>query len=280
MRNVWFAAALASDLAAAAPLSAKTFRWANDGDVISMDPYARQETTLLSFMANIYEPLIQRDKQLNLEPSLATEWSQTAPDVWRFKLRQGVKFHDGTPFTADDVVFSFERARASQIGATLATAKEIHKIDDFTVDIVTNGPDPIFPQEITNWYMMSKDWAEKNHAEKMAEPTKNEDNFAIRNANGTGPFILKEREHEVKTVLVNNPGWWAKPEHNLTEVVFTRIANASTRVAALLSGDVDMIYDVPTQDIERLKQTSGIKVVQTPELRTVFLAFDVARDEL
>jgi peptide/nickel transport system substrate-binding protein len=281
MRNRLLAVSLiAGFAAAAAPLSAKTFRWANDGDVISMDPYARQETTLLSFMANIYEPLIQRDKKLALEPALATEWSQTAPDTWHFKLRQGVKFHDGTPFTADDVVFSFERALTSQIAATLATAKEIRKIDDFTVDIVTKGPDPIFPQEVTNWYIMSKAWAEKNHAEKMAEPTKNEDNFAIRNANGTGPFILKEREHEVKTVLVNNPNWWAKPEHNLTEVVFTRIANASTRVAALLSGELDMIYTVPPQDIERIRQTKGLKVLQTPELRTVYLGFDMARPEL
>jgi peptide/nickel transport system substrate-binding protein len=265
---------------AAAPLSAKTFRWANDGDVISMDPYARQETTLLSFMGNIYEPLVQRDKQLRLAPALATEWAQTEPTAWRFKLRQGVAFQDGTPFTADDVVFSFERARASQIASTLATAKEIHRIDDFTIDIVTNGPDPILPDEITNWYMMSKAWAEKNHAEKMAEPTKSEDNYAVRNANGTGPFMLKEREHEVKTVLVNNSKWWGKPEHNLTEVVFTRIANASTRVAALLSGELDMIYTVPPQDIDRIAKTKGLKILQTPELRTVYLGFDVARPEL
>jgi len=281
MRNRLLAASLISALAAGTTsLSAKTFRWANDGDVISMDPYARQETTLLSFMGNIYEPLIQRDKQLKLEPALAIEWSQPTPDVWRFKLRQGVKFHDGTPFTADDVVFSFERARTSQVAAILATAKEIRKIDDFTVEIATKGPDPIMPEEITDWYIMSKAWAEKNKAEKMAEPTKNEDNYAIRNANGTGPFILKEREHEVKTVLVNNPNWWAKPEHNLTEVVFTRIANASTRVAALLSGELDMIYTVPPQDIERIRQSKGLKVLQTPELRTVYLGFDMARSEL
>ncbi len=281
MRRPLLVASLLAGLAfAAAPSSGKTFRWANDGDVISMDPYARQETTLLSFMANIYEPLIQRNKTLALEPALAIEWSQPAPDLWRFKLRQGVKFHDGTPFTVDDVVFSFERARASQIAATLATAKEIRKVDDFTVEIVTNGPDPIFTQELTNWYIMSKSWAEKNKAEKMAEPTKNEDNYAVRNANGTGPFVLKEREHEVKTVLVNNPNWWGKPEHNLTEVVFTRIANASTRVAALLSGELDMIYTVPPQDIDRIAKTKGLKILQTPELRTVYLGFDVARPEL
>ena len=280
MRKVWFAAALAASLAVVAPLSAKTFRWANDGDIISMDPYARQETTLLSFAANIYEPLVERDKKLKLEPALATEWSQTEPTIWRFKLRQGVKFHDGSPFTADDVVFSYERVKTSQLAATVATVKEVRKIDDHTIEIVTNGPDPILTDELTNWFIMSKAWAEKNHAEKMAEPTKNEDNFAVRNANGTGPFMLKERQHEVRTVLVNNPNWWGKPEHNLTEVVFTRIANDSTRVAALLSGEIDMIYSVPLQDIDRLRRAPGLKVLQSPELRTIYLGFDLARDEL
>jgi len=282
MRNAVVTVALtaAAALVLAAPVAAKTFRWANDGDIISMDPYARQETTLLSFASNIYEPLIQRDRQLKLEPALATEWSNPTPSVWRFKLRQGVKFHDGTPFTADDVVFSFRRSVTSQIAPIVATFKEVRKIDDFTVEIETKGPDPIVPEEITDWFIMSRAWCEKNHAEKMADPAKNEDNFAVRNANGTGPFMLKEREHEVKTVVVNNPNWWGKVEHNLTEIVFTRIANASTRVAALVAGDVDMIYDVPTQDIERLKNTPKIKVLQTPELRTVYLAFDTARGEL
>jgi peptide/nickel transport system substrate-binding protein len=278
----YFVASLAAAVAVAltSPLAAKTFRWANDGDIISMDPYARQETTLLSFASNVYEPLIQRDRQLKLEPSLATEWSNPEPTIWHFKLRQGVKFHDGTPFTADDVVFSFERATTSQVAPIVATFKEVKKIDDFTIDVVTKGPDPIVPDEITDWYIMSKAWSQKNHAEKMADPAKNEDNYAVRNANGTGPFMLKEREHEVKTVLVNNPTWWGKPEHNLTEVIFTRVANASTRVAALLSGELDMIYTVPVQDIERLKNTPGLKVLQTPELRTVYLGFDQARDEL
>jgi peptide/nickel transport system substrate-binding protein len=272
------AAALA--LAVSGSVSAKTFRWANDGDIISMDPYARQETTLLSFASNIYEPLIQRDRKLKLEPALALEWANTAPTIWRFKLRQGVKFHDGTPFTAEDVVFSYERAKTSQVAPIVGTFKEVRKIDDYTIEVETTKPDPIVPEEITDWFMMSKAWSVANHAEKMAEPAKNEDNFAVRNANGTGPFMLKSREHEVKTVLVNNPNWWAKPEHNLTEVVFTRVANASTRVAALLSGELDMIYTVPPQDIERLKKTPGIKVLQTPELRTIYLGFDVARDEL
>jgi len=132
-------------LMSGAPVAAKTFRWANNGDSNSMDPYARMESFLLSFNGNMYEPLVRRDKDLKLEPALATEWSQPRPDVWRFKLRQGVTFHDGTPFTADDVVFSYERAAnpGSNLTGTVATIQEVKKVDDLTVDIVTKGPDPI-----------------------------------------------------------------------------------------------------------------------------------------
>ncbi len=261
---------------------AKTFRFANDGDVNSMDPYARNETFLLTFVGNIYEPLVGRDKQLKAAPMLATEWSQTKPETWRFKLRQGVKFHDGSPFTADDVIFSFERVRmdGSNLKAVVATVKSVRKVDGDTVEMTTDGPDPILPEEITNWYMMSKSWAEKNNAVKPADLTKSEDFYASRHANGTGPFILGEREPEVKTTLVNNPNWWGKPEHNLTEVTFTHIGNDSTRVAALLSGEIDMMYTVPPQDIERIRRTSGMKIYEGPELRTIFLGFDQTRDEL
>jgi peptide/nickel transport system substrate-binding protein len=261
---------------------AASLRWSNDGDVNSMDPYARNETFLLTFMLNVYEPLVRRDKQLKVEPALATEWSQVAPDVWRFKLRRNVKFHDGTPFVADDVVFSYERAKmpGSNVASMVATIKEVRKVDDATVDIVTDGPDPILLEEITQWSMMSKAWAEKNNAVKPADLTKNEEFFATRNANGTGPFMLKDREPDIKTVLVKNPNWWDKPEHNLDEAVFTRIANDSTRVAALISGDIDMTYNVPSQDVDRLSKTSGVKVYEGPELRTVFLGFDQKRDEL
>src|SRR5947209_17586651 len=146
----------------AAAADAKTFRWANDGDANSMDPYARQETFLLLFDQSMYEPLIRRNREMKLEPGLATEWARTEPTVWRFKLRQGVKFHDGTPFTADDVVFSFDRAThpGSNLASPLATVKEVRKIDDFTVDFVTDGPDPILPYNIPSIGIMSKQWCE------------------------------------------------------------------------------------------------------------------------
>ena len=283
--SIWTVLAFGAVLgvfAGAAP--AKTFRWANDGDVNSMDPYARQETFLLLFDVSMYEPLVRRDRQMKLEPGLATEWARTEPDVWRFKLRPGVKFHDGTAFSADDVVFSFDRAAhpGSNLQSPLATVKEVRKIDDFTVDFVTDGADPILPFNLPTIAMMSKKWCEEHNTARAADLTKNEESYATRNANGTGPFMLKEREPDVKTVLVKNPNWWGQKDEpiDIDEAVFSRIENASTRVAALLSGELDMLYTVPPQDTDRIAKTAGMKVWQTPELRTIFLGMDQARDEL
>jgi peptide/nickel transport system substrate-binding protein len=277
-------AALAAIGALTGAADAKTFRWANDGDANSMDPYARQETFLLLFDQSMYEPLIRRNREMKLEPGLATEWKRTAPDVWRFTLRQGVKFHDGTPFSADDVVFSYDRAThpGSNLAGPLATVQEVKKIDDFTVDIVTDGPDPILPYNLPTIAIMSKKWCEEHNTARAADLTRNEESYATRNANGTGPFMLKERQPDVKTVLVRNPNWWGLKDEpiDIDEAVFSRIENASTRVAALLSGELDMVYTVPPQDTDRIAKTAGMKVWQTPELRTIFLGMDQSRDEL
>ncbi|MGB8842446.1 MAG: ABC transporter substrate-binding protein [Aliidongia sp.] len=265
------------------PVDAAVFRWANDGDVNSLDPYSRSESFLLSFNQNIYEPLARRDRDLKLEPALATAWVQTAPDVWRFTLRDGVKFSDGTPFSADDVEFSYQRVMSatSNLKSYFSTVKEFRKIDARTVEFVTKGPDPILPEELAVWAIMSKQWCAKNNAVTPADLNKiGEENFATRNAMGTGPFMVKERVPDVRTVLVPNPNWWDKPQHNITEAIFNRIQNDSTRVAALLSGEIDFIYTVPPQDVDRISQSAGLKIVQKPELRTVFLGFDQARDEL
>jgi peptide/nickel transport system substrate-binding protein len=277
------AAALLLALGAAAA-DAKTFRWANDGDVNSMDPYARQETFLLAFDQNMYEPLIRRNREMRLEPGLATEWARSEPNVWRLKLRQGVKFQDGTPFSADDVVFSFGRATrpGSNIASPLATIREARKVDDYTVELVTNGPDPILPYSLPTWAIMSKKWCEEHNTTSAADLTKNEESYATRNANGTGPFVLKDRRPDVRTVLVKNPEWWGRDSEpvDIDEAVLNRIESDPTRVAALLSGELDMIYTVPPQDTERIARAAGIKVWRTPELRTIFLGMDQSRDEL
>ncbi len=278
------ALALAGALAIApiSQASAKTFKWANAGDVSSMDPYYRNETFLLAFLENIYEPLVRRDQNLGLEAALATKWGQSSPTVWFFDLRQGVKFHDGTPFTADDVVFSLNRANSggSNMKAYFASVKEIRKAGDFRVEVETRYPDPLLASKWAAILIMSKAWAEKNNAAVASDATKNEENFATRNAMGTGAFILRERKAGEKTILVKNPNWWDKPTHNLTEVIFTPVANAATRVAALKAGDIDMMYEVPPQDTDNLKRDANINVIEGPETRVVYLGFDQERDEL
>ncbi|MDR3532543.1 MAG: ABC transporter substrate-binding protein [Rhodopila sp.] len=263
------------------PAGAATFRWANDGDVNAMDPATRQETVQLSFLANIYEPLVRRNRDLGLEPALATSWEQTSPTVWRFHLRSGVKWQDGSPFTADDVVFTLKRTLSpnSSMRAPMSPVKEARKIDDLTVEFETFTPDPIFLQEQTNLLIMSKAWCEAHNATEPVTIGK-EDNYALHYAMGTGPFKQVSREPDRKTVVEKNPLWWDKPQHNLDRVEFNVISSAPTRVAALLSGEVDMIYSVPPQDIARIKQTEGLKLLQTPELRTIYLGLNQSRNEL
>ncbi len=255
---------VATDLAAPAAAQGKVFRWANDGDVNSMDPYARNETFLLAFLANIYDPLVRRNKQLELEPALAVKWGQVSPTTWFFDLRTDVKFHDGSPFTADDVVFSLNRGagKGSNLLGYFATVKAVRKVSDTRVEVDTNVPDPLLAGKWAQVAIMSKAWAEKHKTLDVADLTKNEENYATRNANGTGPFKLKSREPDVKTVLERNAEWWDKnPEHNLSEVVFNRIGNAATRVSALLSGEIDMIYTVPPQDADRIAKDPQTKII-------------------
>jgi peptide/nickel transport system substrate-binding protein len=262
---------------------AKTFRWANDGDPTTMDPHARSDAFVSSFDFNMYEPLVRRDRNLKLEPALATEWATINPTTWRFKLRHGVTFHDGAPLTVEDVLFSFQRAIApgSDLAAQLSAVKEVKKIDDDTIDFVTDGPAPILPNYLAAVAIMSKAWCE-THNTVRAATLKDEESYATRNANGTGPFMLKDRQPLVRTVLVKNPSWWGLKDQpiDIDEVVFSRVENSATRMAALLSGDLDMIYNVPPQDIDRVAKDPAIKVWQTPELRTIFLGMDQARDEL
>ena len=275
-------AALLAFLSHAHPATAASLRWANDGDAGAMDPYTRQETVQLSFLSNIYEPLARRDRNLALEPALALKWEQLSPTLWRFHLRPNVKWQDGSPFTADDVVFSLGRiqSKSSALRAPLAMVREARKIDTLTVDFETHQPDPIFPQEQTNFLIMSKAWCEARDAVEPVLLGGKEDNRAVRDAMGTGPFRLVSREADSKTVVERHPGWWDTPEHNLDRVEFHVISSAATRVAALLSGEMDMIYAVPPQDMARIGAAPGLRLIQNPELRTIFLGFDVGRDEL
>ena len=269
-------------VSACASAHAVTLRVANQGDAQSMDPHSLNESLQLTFTNNIYEPLVARDKQLALAPGLATKWTQTKPTVWRFELRHGVNFQDGTPFTADDVVFSINRAAGpgSDMQSYTSSFKEVRKIDAYTVEIETTTPFPILPDSLTNLFMMSKKWCEDNKATTPVDRRKGIENAASFRANGTGPYRLKERQPSSRTVLVRNGSYWGKVDGNVDEVIFTPIGNAATRVAALLSGEVDLMEPVPLQDVERIKSSPNLKVMQGPELRTIFLGMDQKRDEL
>jgi peptide/nickel transport system substrate-binding protein len=261
---------------------AATLRVANQGDVQSMDPQSLNESLQLSFMGSVYESLVGRGKDMSVVGLLATKWTQTSPTIWRFDLRKGVKFHDGTPFTADDVVFSFKRATdaGSDMRGYTAPIKDVRKVNDLTVEIETISPFPILPDTLTVFAIMSKKWCEENKATTPVDRRKGVENTASFKANGTGPYRLKERQPSVRTVLVRNFNHWDKVEGNVDEVVFTPIGNDATRVAALLSGEVDVMEPVPLQDVERVKSTAGYTVLQGPELRTIFLGMDQKRDEL
>jgi peptide/nickel transport system substrate-binding protein len=262
--------------------SAVTLRIGNQGDAQSLDPHSLNESLQLTVVGNVYEPLVTRDRAYKLAPSLATDWKQTSPTVWRFNLRKGVEFHDGTPFTADDVIFSYERAKGdgSDMKSYVGQIKEVKKIDAHTLDFVLNTPFPILPELFTQWHIMSKKWCETNQATKPVDRRKGIENAASFRANGTGPYRVRERQPNVRTTFTRNGNYWGKIEGNVDEVIFNVIGNDATRVAALLSGEVDVMEPVPVQDVPRVKAAPGLQVLQGPELRVIFLGMDQKRDEL
>ncbi|HYF21133.1 MAG TPA: ABC transporter substrate-binding protein, partial [Ramlibacter sp.] len=249
--HLLYAAVLCAFASAA---SAQTVRIANQGDALSMDPHSLNESLQLSTMHNVYEPLVGRAKDFSLAPLLATSWKQTSPTVWRFELRKGVQFHDGTPFTADDVVFTFQRARddGGDMKGVVNDIKEVRKVNDFAVDIETTAPYPILPYQISDVMIMSRKWCETNQAARPVDRRKGVENAASFRANGTGPYRLRERQPNVRTTFVRNGNYWGKIEGNVQEVVFTPIGNDATRVAALLSGEIDVMEPVPLQDVDRV----------------------------
>jgi peptide/nickel transport system substrate-binding protein len=267
-------------------VDAKPFRWASQGDPQTADPHSQNESLTNLFSAAVHDTLVMRDNNLKLVPGLATSWQQLSPTTWRFTLRQGVKFHDGTPFTADDVIFTWERASHpnSQLRQYAIPVGKPRKIDDYTVEFVQDRPNPVTLEHATTIYVMSKGWATKNKVERPLDFKGKEETFASRNANGTGAWILASREPGIRTVLRRNGDWWGvkdgRAPGNVTEVTYTQVSADATRTAALLSGQVDFVLDPPPQDLRRLEETKAIKVVRGQENRVVFFGFDQSRDEL
>jgi peptide/nickel transport system substrate-binding protein len=284
-RAVMFWTALVVLWAISAPARAENvLRWASQGDAITLDPHAQNEGQTLTFVQQIYEPLIERLPNLDKVPCLALSWRLVDPLTWEFKLRPNVAFGDGRPFTADDVAFSYQRALSatSDFRGIIAAVAQVRVIDPLTVRIITKAPDPTLPDEATNIFIMSKGWAQEHDVVVPQDRAAGQETYAVRHANGTGAFTLELREPDVKTSWVRNPKWWglAQYPHNLDRVVYVPIRNAATRVAALLSGELEFVLDPPLQDIPRLQTAGTLSIERAPEARTIFLGMNSSKKEL
>ncbi|MEO5325055.1 ABC transporter substrate-binding protein [Mesorhizobium sp. CC13] len=282
MRRLWKTIATAVTLGLLATAAhANTLRWAGQRDIFSLDPYSYGSTSNLAFLNHIYEGLVRYTPEFEVVPALATEWQLIDNKIWRFKLRQGVKFHNGAEFTADDVIASLKRVSdpTSPLRGNIPLYVGSKKIDDYTVEIEVSSPSALFLNDMTNIFMFDAQWLVDNNSEKPTDVGAKVEGYATYNTNGTGPFKLESRVPDSKTVLVVNDGWWDEKKHNLTRIEFTPIGSPATRVAALLSGEVDLVDSAPIQDLPRLEAAPGIKVDKRSDLRTVSIAFN-RRDKL
>lgn len=279
--GIALAVVLLTACVAAGPVGATTLRFASAFDPQSLDPHALALLYQTRVVSQIYESLVARDRDFAIEPALAVSWQQVEPRRWRFKLRPNVKFHDGTPFVADDVVFSIGRALAknSQRSFQLRGVIEARKVDDLTVDFLLEAPDAVLPEKLVYVGIMSKAWAAKHDVIEPQNYNAKQETYAVRNTNGTGPYVLKSYESDVRTVLVANPNWWGR-RGNVDEATYVVIQSDATRLAALISGQVDLVIDPPFQDVPRLQKEARFKLAQITDIGTQYLGFDQSRDEL
>ena len=270
----------------ALPLHAKTFRWSSASDIPTLDIHSQNNALGNGVHAAIYESQVYyNSKTFTIEPMLATAWKQVSPTHMQFTLREGVKFSDGSALTAEDVKFSIERAMAKTSNYHVFT-QGIDRVEAGagSIDIHTKSPNPVLLNQLTELRIMSKAWAEKNNSTQPKDIKTKEESFAHRNAMGSGPFMVKEWQPDQRLVLVDNPNWWghaakAKPG-NVTEIVYSPIKSEATRMAALLSGQVDLVLDPTPQDLQRVQANKALKVVTGPENRTIFFGMNQGATEL
>ncbi len=275
IRNLATASAIL--VAAAGIGSAQTLNFAYDADPVSLDPHEQLSGGTLQLSHMVFDPLVRWNKDLGFDPRLAKSWERIDDTTVLFKLREGVKFHSGNEMTAEDVVYTIERLKSSPdfkgIFAGWASARAV---DDYTVEIKTDGPSPLVLHTATYVFPLDKDFYEEGGDEIV----KHGDSFASQNVSGTGPFTITEREQGVKVVFERNPDYWdADSPGNVQTAVLTPIKEAPTRVAALLSGDVDFIAPVPPTDLERIENDENTNLVTMTGTRIITLQLNQKRHE-
>jgi peptide/nickel transport system substrate-binding protein len=271
--NAILGAAVALAVAGALPAGAKELKVGLANEPTAIDPHYHNLTPNNALTASIFDTLILQDDRQRLLPGLATSWKALDATTWEFKLRQGVKWHDGKPFTADDVLFSFARApevpNSPSSFATFTKGKTLTKIDDFTIQIVTSKPHPLTPNDVSQLKIISR---------AAAEGASTADFNSGKAAIGTGPFKFVEWVPNDRLILERNESYWGdKPEWS--RVVIKPIKSGPARVAALLAGDVDFIDKVPTPDIERLKTDPDLSLSQGTSNRVIYLHLDQFRED-
>ncbi len=258
-----------------------SFNWASQGDILTFDPHAQNETLNHTANSFIYEGLVRYNENGKVEPALAESW-EVVPEGFLFTLRKGVKFHEGQILTPEDVVYSIKRANdpKSQLKVYLSGITDAVVQPDGKVLIKTNTLSPVILNQLVNLRVMNESWAREHGVLEPQNYIDKEESYSAAHTNGTGPFKLKSREVEVKTVFEKNPDWWdeANREGNVDISTYTPIKSAATRTAALLSGEVDFILDPPPQDLQRLRKAPNIKIMEKPETRNLMVQLDQLRD--
>jgi peptide/nickel transport system substrate-binding protein len=231
----------------------------------------------------VYEGLVTHDIGMSIQPQLATSWENTDPETWIFKIREGVTFHDGSALTASDAAFSIIRAKTdpSDMVDLIKSIKSAKAIDDLTLEIKTEGPNPILLNQLVQIFIMSESWSKANGCDVSYNWDAGETSYCASAANGTGPFKITLREQDVRTIFKRNKSWWGdQSQHNIDKIELLPIKNDATRIAALLSGEIDYTNVVPVQDLERIAASSAHKINQVAQNRTIFFGMDQGSAEL
>lgn len=278
------------------PVCAEILRFAAQGDIATLDPHAKNDRFNNAMVQHLYEPLALRGPDLKVIPGLALTWvpmpaKKGTSTLWRVTLRHGVTFHEGQPFTADDVVFSINRAQSPQSHLQSAANElgQVRRIDTTTVEFDTRRPNPLFVETLTLIPIMSQVWAKAHGTELPGNLSAAQETYAHRHANGTGPLRNAIWKPDVSLTMDANAGWWARANSgwatggslgNVTQVVFQPIQSVATRVAALATGAVDLVVDLSPNDRAYLGSNKALKTVSGIENRIIYFGFDVKSPKL
>jgi peptide/nickel transport system substrate-binding protein len=259
-------------------------RWATPAPAATFDPVGHDIQWTHWVEHQVYERLIGYDKDGELEPKLATRWKRIDATTWELELRHGVAFHDGTPFTSADAVFSFERGKADNSSArdSLGGIADVKAVDPGTIRVAVTTSNPIPWDDLSALPILSKTWAEAHDAALPSQVGDDRWDYVETHANGTGPFKLEEFEPGQRTVLVRNANWWGLVQHphNIDRLAQTRVTDPALGAQLLLAREIDVLQSPPADQLERIAATPGLKVQKAESNQTLYLGFDQASPEL